>query len=331
VKIVFLSYINRSGSTFLANALSKSPDVCVCPEAEILYDIFLQYPDKQWNSELIEIRRALKILQGDRKFKLWNLNDDVVKSVLQNKRTRLEIFLDILKLYQERNNMGAKIILYKHTWMIKLIPRLDESIIQKLDLNWILLIRDIRAVYASQKNTISPLTHKPMCTNCYSLAKDWNYFASEYLKLSANNNVIFVQYEDLIGSTGEKIEQITNTLKIPFNLNWIREKKGKVFELLSSDYQQIHGNIDLEPTIIHVDKWRKILTNKQVTILTILGITNLERFKYPIYSFDSKIQVLFYPEIFYMVLKHYMRLFNNLVKNLVHYFIYQGFNLLRNL
>ena len=33
MNLLFLAYLNRSGSTFLADLLSRDPRFCVCPEA----------------------------------------------------------------------------------------------------------------------------------------------------------------------------------------------------------------------------------------------------------------------------------------------------------
>ena len=41
--IAFLTYVNRSGSTYLANLLSASDAICVCPEGDKLVSLLLEY------------------------------------------------------------------------------------------------------------------------------------------------------------------------------------------------------------------------------------------------------------------------------------------------
>ena len=59
--IILLTYVNRSGSTYLANLLSASDHICVCPEGDKLVSLFLESPDKtfrldnQWKVKLEQI------------------------------------------------------------------------------------------------------------------------------------------------------------------------------------------------------------------------------------------------------------------------------------
>ena len=62
--IILLTYVNRSGSTYLANLLSASENICVCPEGDRLVSLFLENPgvpfhyNTQWETKLSKILRS---------------------------------------------------------------------------------------------------------------------------------------------------------------------------------------------------------------------------------------------------------------------------------
>ncbi len=280
--IVFLTSINRSGSTFLLNQLSKSSEVCICPEAEVLYDIFLRKPlMKISKHRKIQIWLSQLLIQ-DYKFKYWGIPFLTILRCFENARNNLDVFIHILKAYQLSKNPNSSVIIFKHTWAIKSYFRLIDTISDEYKIKWILLIRDVRAVYSSQKITISPFTQRPFCTNPVSLAHEWNYFVRKFGTVKDNIHIHKIHYEALILNLHEVMDEVAQFLKIYFAKEWILNKDGIVRELLTPEYLGIHKNIDEPPKKESIRKWEELLTRREQAVFARMCKKNLNKYDYQV-------------------------------------------------
>ena len=103
MRIIFITYINRSGSTYLSNLFSKSGDILVCPEADILVDLFLVNPEKKFsltnNKELLN-----QIISYDKKLKYWEIHAADIQ-LPQKPFTNFDLFIAILISYKNKVNI----------------------------------------------------------------------------------------------------------------------------------------------------------------------------------------------------------------------------------
>jgi hypothetical protein len=299
-----LSYLNRSGSTYLINQLSKSQNICVCPESEILYDLFLKNPEDISCSKDLDIRARTSMLYHDKKFKFWKLSYEKIMRIIKVEKKNIRIFTSILMTYSELTNPKANIIIFKHTWSLNLLATYSESVIKEFDLKWILLIRDIRAIYESQRRIISPLSQKVMCSNWFSLVLDWNYFLKISNLYSNCTFVKVVKYEDFIMKPESIINSICNFLNIVFNSEWIINKKGVVYNLLDEEYQKIHQEINLPPNKLNIYKWNLSLEKKEKDLISIFSS------RYLLNTFNQKLEnskiftISYIFEIIQKILRH---------------------------
>jgi hypothetical protein len=297
MKFIFLTYLNRSGSTFLANQLSKTTDICVCPEAEILYHLFLTEPLKTLLLNDEKKTCILNELEKDKKFALWKLPRIEISNQITSCRNNLEVFIAILSLYSKKVNPKASHILYKNSLLIDLLPKIPKSLIKKYNLTWISLLRDIRAVYLSQSIVISPFTGKPMCNNWYTLAKQWNAFLKKSSLYSMLKYFIMLKYEDLILDTTRVMKEITFKLQVDYQLNWIYERKGVINELLSQEYISIHPLIDQMPDKSRIDRWKYILPSVKQCLIGYYCFENLKIAGYSVVGISSTLKPRYYAEI----------------------------------
>jgi hypothetical protein len=267
VKVIFLSYINRSGSTYLANQLSKSSDICSCPECDILYELFLSKPLKYISGSTNSLNFLRDRLLGDSKFKQWNISYKEIEQLIVPEKRNIDVFLGFLFLYQNNVNSNAKLIIFKYSWSINLINRMTQVLIKQYNLYWIALVRDIRAIYYSQVNTISPATNKSMCNNWYKLAREYNLF-SRLVNINEENLIISIKYEDLIRRTSKHLMYLSKHLKFSFEKEWIFSKGGYVNKQLLNSYKTIHPHIDSFPDPEHIDKWKAIESQIDISLLS---------------------------------------------------------------
>lgn len=257
MKYIFLSYLNRSGSTYLANLLSRSPEICVCPEAEILYELLLVK-----TALIISKKKAIKfekILREDKKLKLWRICS---KQLITADKSCFENFLEILNTYRGIHYPDAEIILFKHNYLFNL-----EHHFKLIDCFLINLIRDPRGIYTSQKNTISPVTKKPFSRNVLAFSDSWNKLLMGILKIQDIRSAITIRYEDLINETDEIMDKLT----IQFNLKerWDKFKlnPSQLIKWISPEYRIIHPYIDELPKPSSINKWQVLINEYELKVL----------------------------------------------------------------
>ena len=141
MQVVFITYLNRSGSTFLVNQLSKDPKVLVMPEGEILVTKLL------FNPRGIPQRNILKILRKDAKIKHWVWNiKDLPDSDLP--LTNAGVFFYLIDKYRQKNAPDAEIVVFKAWELIETVGRIPSGLVADYNVRFYGLIRDLRAVAA---------------------------------------------------------------------------------------------------------------------------------------------------------------------------------------
>jgi hypothetical protein len=265
MKIILLSYINRSGSTFLLNQLSKIPEVGVCPEADILFNLLLSETHEKINEKILQT--IILKLENDSKWQSWKTDLSPLNTFTGN---RYDMFYQIVNLFQKTHYHNAKYIVFKHNYLLSRFNELRHE----MDLLWLVLLRNPMAVYASQKNTVSPATHKIMCSNPLALIDQWNQLYKRYVRLKDNNRIGLIQYEELISSINLEMEYALNFLGIKSGWNECKYNSGTLENWLSNDYKRIHTNIEAEPQNKSLEKWKKIVNRYELSVLNKFMIDN---------------------------------------------------------
>jgi hypothetical protein len=238
---IFLSYINRSGSTFLVNQFSKLDIFCVCPEAEILYNIFLQKPNQKSHSN----KSLLKYLLKDKKFIHWKLLPSSIENILNSANSNGVIFLQILDLFRKTHFPSSKYIIFKYNFIIEL-KSYFESIRLDHSYYWISLHRNPLTVYASQKNTTSPNTQMIMAVNVVHFCSQVIKLESLLKKVKIEEN-LRIKYEALILDFTMEYKNIFNHLGIKTISPGFISNPGKIKQFMSKEYRDLHPYINLPP------------------------------------------------------------------------------------
>ncbi len=272
-KIIFICYINRSGSTFLANLFSKSPDICVCPEADILVKLFLEDPYRI--STVEKLTQTIDILTEDSKFKSWNLSKNDLRPILIS-QTNFSCFKQIVKCYQSITKPKSTSIVFKAERLIHLYPKLNKEDIIK----WIALIRDPRAVYNSQKTTKHPDSEKFMAVNPLLIRYIWRRFFAKSFNYCNYHNFFILQFEELISNLVVQFNLLRKELKLlEFD---IANTKGDLWDRLEKKYQLIHGGIQSPPQNSVISKWQNELLDSEVFEIQLANKKNLRKINYSI-------------------------------------------------
>ncbi len=288
MRFIFLSYVNRSGSTFLANQLSKSKEICVCPEAHILLELFLISPHKTIHPKTKD--RLKKLFIDDKKYNNWRLDAEALKDIKSN-FTNFDCFCHIINYYLKINAPAAHIIVFKAERLIELYNNYTSPSLFQKNILWISLIRDCRAVYNSQRRTNWPGSNKKMSNNPVRTAIFWKTFVKKTVSYQKQNNFLVIKYENLISQPDITISEIG--LYFNIKLTNLLAKSGTLFPRLHTDHKKLHCNIDSLPIEDKITKWEFLQKKNDTKLIEIIAGEELSVFDYNLkdYAF-SKVDYL---------------------------------------
>ena len=263
MKLILLSYINRSGSTFLANLFSKSPDILVCPEGEVLMNELLVKPENPFILNDKNRKKFAFIFNEDPKLKWWGLTEDALDE-LPKDVSNLEIFISILGSYRDTVKPNAEIVMFKAERLIHLFEGLMH-INSVHEICFLCIFRDCRGVYASQKTTKFPDSDKFMSLNPVQTAVAWNIHVKKALQLKKAGDIKLIKFEDLILNTSEVLPQLMKQLGIPkYDAS---KNQGDLFDRLPESHKSLHRNI-LEKAIPgKIEAWEQLLSKMEQGII----------------------------------------------------------------
>jgi len=247
VKIVLISFISRSGSTLLANNLSKDSRFCVCPEAEILTDTLLSSPEKILTN--IQYKKLLTASQSNYKLKYWNIDFPL----FNEKITHINFFKLILKAYQKKHYPDSKIIVFKSE-RLENFKTEDYNEFYK-----IVLVRDPRAIYLSQKTSKSSIGNVVMNKNPIRIAKKTDIIYKSYIKTA--NRELLIKFEDYITNPIEESKRIANFFGID---NLSNDFEYRLLKQIPLAQKHLHVNIKRKMNPGVIDKWMKQLTEYEI-------------------------------------------------------------------
>lgn len=257
-RILLITYQNRSGSTLLLNLFSRDKRIVACLEAEALIDHLLSNPTEsvgEHRNELIEI------LKKDKKLSEWQLPKEFFETIDQDE-TGFDVFLKILTKYTALENPDAETICFKGTKVFENYNLINElCFARSIRCDLIRIIRDPRAVYLSQKTTISPTTGKAMCNNPLDVARSWSLWLYATSQL---NGVAEIKYEDLLSGGEQEFLSLCKKIELDFQVDY---PLGRVFDRLNRVHQQIHSNLRLGLLRERINAWQHHVNNYSIRII----------------------------------------------------------------
>src|SRR4030042_500836 len=234
MNFIFLTYVNRSGSTYLANLLDSSSRILACPEGDFLVTFFLENPGGRFRFDDKARSRLTNIFSSDTKLQCWGDGKSFFPG-LELAKNNLEAFVSILVNYKNQVKPNAEFILFKAERIVYLVRK-----IQKVDIGhtirFISIIRDPRAVFASQKRTCFPETLKIMSDNPVKTTVKYKSYLKIALSLQSDNNIL-LKYENLITNYYSIIQYLGSFLGI--DLSEENPKKGTFNQRLLNSHFKI--------------------------------------------------------------------------------------------
>lgn len=280
----FIFYDSRSGSTYLANLLSKSAKIAIPPETNFIPLIIKNYNKKNISS-LPDLVLANQIIFSDQKFNDWGLTKTEILEDISKKIpiSKAEFIILIFEMYLKKNSQAAEYFGIKKNYsryyagLKKLFP----------DLKIISLIRDGRAVFRSKKTSIYSVTQKPFSTDPVVSAKDWCFEVTKTNQLLQNGEkVIKVFYEDLISNSEETVQKILKFLSVKF------EPQADTYKI-PERYGELHMNIKKSSDLSKIERWKKELSLKEILLYQAIAGKILKQEGYRLYKSKVNVKTLF--------------------------------------
>jgi hypothetical protein len=265
LKLIFLTYINRSGSTYLSQMLSSSEEILVCPEAEILVENFLEDPGKNFIRTKTSLKKVIHKLNTDWKFRHWNISREELESIFTSS-DNFNIFRSILNLYRKKTKPDASIILFKAERIIYLWNRLSSTKHGDDLLHLVVLVRDPRGVYASQKNTRWPGSDRPFSDNPVYAGILWNRYIKEIYRLKkVHSNVTLIRFEEYLRNPELSLKSLSE--RVQLKINSLAPENGDYYSRIPEDQKQIHENIRSRPIMEKENEWKGNLNNMEIDLI----------------------------------------------------------------
>ncbi len=216
---IFILSSERSGSNLLRRILGAHSLISAPPPLHLFHTLseLLIYTGPLNQSENIQsiVEDAVARTKIKGTHLSWNIDIDLNKIYSNiNTGSLPEIIYMIYKQYTDSEQSKFCIIkennLYEHVDYI--INYLNSA-------KFIFLVRDARDVICSNKKIKSRKGH------VYALAEKWNYEQTKniqiYNKISLNNKIILIRYEDLLNNPYNEIERICKFIGIDFESEMI--------------------------------------------------------------------------------------------------------------
>ncbi len=279
MNIFFLSYINRSGSSFIAQQLSKYDDIFVFPEGDALIDEFLL-------NSIIKSDYLIKLFSKDNKLKNWNITADEISTIAQKYHSKKDIFLNLLLTFKNKYKPDANILIFKKRDGFIKHNKLKENL--SIDIKLISIIRDPRAIFISQKNALDPYSKKPFNINPLITAYYWNFYLN---KILTNKDNIIIKYEDFVQNTVQIVNVILDLISSDKKIS---NKNVSYLDLISESEKKLHSNIDKEPQPESIYKWKQAIKPYELSIISKICKNNLLKQNYETINGNLKLNYFWY-------------------------------------
>lgn len=299
MKLFFIAGDARSGTTFIAKQLSDNFGLCIIPETNFIINVIDNYSKTKIESSS-ELDRVIELTYEPKFYDLGIEREEIEKDITQKLPISLqEYFLSVLTLYTEKQNLSdstyigiKKHFSFEYHKMKKYFP---ES-------KYICVIRDLRAVFSSQKNSLHSSSNKPMSDDPIKTAIVWKKKAiiiDELTKLYKNDTLV-IRYEDFILNLKDSLDQIGSFLGV--NKTEDNTLKYKVPER----YKKIHDNVNKAPISNRIDAWKSSLDFSYIETCEFVAKDQLERFGYTSITNGYKYLTIF---------KYFLRYIINILRN----------------
>lgn len=256
-EVVFLSYLSRSGSTFLASHLSQLRYVHVTLEVDLPQRVVRGEPCRKVTSRR-DLRVFVNRLYRSRKFQAWNVGRgdllSFVEARIELPVSPLRVAVAIARYDASVKSPAARVVILKSGW-----PRPSDWLYRSeafRGFRMLYLFRDPRAVYNSQRRARRPDCPLFLSPSPRSLVREWANQAKSIQKLAGSHSSFSLQYEFLVKNVESTMEVLSSWLNVPSELACGTREYG---DRLPAWQQDLHERLSTAPDMSRMNRWKKEL------------------------------------------------------------------------
>lgn len=264
MRIVFVGYVNRSGSTLLLSELNRVRGFVCLPESELLAKTLLECPYRSIRAGSKLVKTLDKALQSDFKLSLFpykgSFND--LFSGHEHSILSVELFTRFITQSALSENPGCTHVVYKNTHLPFIYKKIRTFERVKYSIGLVNLVRDPRAVFLSQKQAVGSW-NRPMGSNALQTALEWRRFvrSCDNIKDVGNAKVINILYEDLVNNPNQTIVKLLQWLDVT---DAAFENPLSYIEKIPHNLRGVHLNIAKGVIDGSIQGWREGLPPDEV-------------------------------------------------------------------
>jgi hypothetical protein len=250
VPIVFLTYMSRSGSTFLSSKLNEYKSIGVSIEG--------RFPE-EWISGEKEIITDEKELDAylDRlyevpKFQAWTIDrSELVKYLLQNGfplRYRDVLYACFDRYFEKRL---VELYLYKagHLYLY-----MDYLVTQFPDALFIFVDRNPLAILNSQLKSVDSRTKLPMCSDPVDFVLNYTEVQNILKAHESRNYLHVVRYEGLLEDEDAEMKRLMDFIRLKDRK---KEAVGVYYDSIPDPQKHLHQNVKSgSMKLARIDAWK---------------------------------------------------------------------------
>jgi hypothetical protein len=279
--LFFVVFFPRSGSTLLADLLTRHPDVAVAPEADFLQRLVRSLDTRDLPiSSPVQLSGLLDIMYTDPKFTTWDLPRAQLQNHLMGRLPMLTsdgVRLTTALACQRRyGGCGSRLYGYKKGgWYAR-----NASLLKSFfpEARFIHIVRDGRAAYASARGAIGSLTGKPLADSPRAAAREWRNTVRAFESVRREEWALEIRYETLVTHPVETLRAVLDFLGVRSDEPLVRH----LLEPHESAYvvqpqAHLHVNVGKEPNPSRIDAWQSQLAQDETEVFERIAGLELEQ------------------------------------------------------
>ncbi|NEP65376.1 MULTISPECIES: sulfotransferase [Moorena] len=269
---LFIFGMGRSGTTLLRLMLTAHPHFCIPPESRFFVNLDPKYGSSKDLSNQID--NFLTDIYGDPRFREWNIDRQQLRENLTAQKP-LNYSTAVATVYQtyiqqfdgQAGCWGDKnpCNIYNIKTILKYFP----------NARLILIIRDLRAIYASLKRNEQKFakTWKGSCiANVVATTKQWQNLFQVIKHYQNDERFHILFYEDLVTNPEEELQGICNWLGVSFSQSMLEfNKKNAQKKLVPTRELGWHAKTFKPVSSDRIEAWKHELSDSELAVLEILN------------------------------------------------------------
>lgn len=285
-QLIFLFYVNRSGSTYLSSLLDSINAIGVSIEGPFLGRLVWENAELRSDKD---IESLVQTIMADPQSSSWEPDPkkiyDCLKRLPKPADTQT-IFIAILQHCISKKDIDY--IVVKGSGLHFLVPRLRRMFHNPKFLH---IFRDPRATYGSQTRATSVNIGTPMASDPIVATKRW-LRTIEYFEKIPNDDLLKIRFEDLLNDVSGKMNEVCDFINTqglaPLSFD-PESSSGGYFDKIPDEQKNLHKKVKKgKAETGRTEAWRNEVSEMDIHLIQKKAGHEMVRLGYELIEIDPK-------------------------------------------